>query len=73
MYIYIYIYIYIYTHTHIYACMYVYLGHFTVQQKLTEHYKSAIIRIFKNTEHFCYLKEESRGINNEMYKIKPFQ
>ena len=52
--IYIYIYIYIYTriHTHIcmHICIYVPLGHFAVQQKMTEHGKPGMIekiKIFK--------------------------
>ena len=39
------IYIYIYTHTHIYMYIYTYiyvkLSHFTIYQKLTQHWKSA--------------------------------
>ena len=39
-----------------YVCMYVWLGHFAVQQKLTGHCKSTIIekKSFKK-KHTCYI------------------
>ena len=38
----------IYIHIYIYICMYVWLGHFAVQQKLALHCKSTIIKNFLN-------------------------
>ena len=47
-YIYIYIYIYIHTHTHIY------MNHFAVYQKLTQHCKSIILQ-FLNINYIVYI------------------